>query len=500
MKMYKKTILGILLTGVLTLTGSTALIAGSPPDDKSISQAVETELLFNGTTPAYMIDVVTTEGIVTLSGQVNDILARDRAIQIAKTVKGVRGVVDQIEVNVPYRSDATLEKEVKEALLRDPATDSYEGNVTANNGIITLTGNVDSWQEKKLFEFVTKGVKGVAGVENDLKVVYHEERSDYEIRTDIEQTLKNDIRVDDALIDVTVKNGNVELSGSVSSANEKSTASALAWTSGVKSVSSDDLTIKEWARNDNFRENKYVTKTDAAVKKAVEDAFLYDPRVYSFNPEVSVENGVVTLSGVVDNLKAKRAATRDAKNVVGVYRVKNFMKVRPVFIPEDSELEADIANALLEDPVVEKWEVDVTAKNGVIYLNGSVDSYFEKIQAEDIASRTRGVIAVENNLSINDPNDVYFYDYYGWNSYYPPFHVEVDNIYKTDEQIESDIESQIWWSPYVNQEDVDVSVSNGIATLEGVVDTPRERIYDEINALEGGASDVNNNLIVDLSK
>jgi osmotically-inducible protein OsmY len=475
---------------------SSSLMAADLPSDKDISQAVENEMLFNATTPSYLIDVETFDGIVTLSGNVNNILAKDRAVKIARTVKGVRAVVDQIEVNAPYRTDMAIERDVTDALLQDPATDSYEVQVEASNGKVNLTGSVDSWQEKQLSGFVAKGVKGVKELENNISIDYKLERSDFEIKNDIIQTLRNDLRIDDEMVDVEVKNGKVNLSGIVGSANEKALASSLAWTSGVNDVEAKDLEVQNWARNDDLRTEKYVTKSDDEIRDAVKDAFLYDPRVYSFNPDVTVRNGVVTLSGEVDNLKAKRAATQDARNVVGVFRVKNFLKVRPAYIPEDNQLESTIETSIKNDPNVEMWQVDVTVNNGVVYLNGSVDSYFEKITAEDIASKAQGVVAVENNLGLQDKNDYYFYDYYGWNTLYPPYQIDIEDDLKTDAEIKDDIESQLWWSPYVNEDEVEVTVNNGTAILEGTVDTKRERQYAEINALEGGALSVDNNLAV----
>ncbi len=476
---------------------SNNLTAENNPTDQEISNAVDNELLFNATTPSYLIDVQTSEGIVSLNGSVNNILAKDRAVKIARTVKGVRAVVDRIQVDAPYRSNIVLEKDVNAALLSDPATDSYEVTVNADNGHVTLNGTVESWQEKQLSEFVAKGVLGVKSVKNNITVNYAVNRPDYEIREDIEQSMKNDIRIDDALIDVTVKNGEVKLSGTVGSANEKSLAYSKAWIAGVNSVSDKKLEVKEWARDDNLRKNKYVTKTDIEIKDAVKDAFLYDPRVLSFNPDVSVKHGVVTLTGIVDNLKAKNAAEQSAKNVVGAFRVKNYLKVRPAFIPDDKDLETNVELAMLKNPVVEKWEIDVRANNGVVYLNGTVDSYFEKLEAEDIASKINGVIAVENNLSVFDNNDYYFYNYYGWNTYYPPYHIDVVYNYKTDYAIKENIVDELWWSPYVNQDEVNVTVTNGKAILTGTVDTKREKLFAEINALEGGATEVENKLVVD---
>lgn len=487
----------IMTISIAILSVGTLLAAPGKPNDKDISNAVENELMFNATTPAYLIDVTSNTGIVTLEGSVNNILAMDRAVKIARTVKGVRGVVNNIEVDAPYRSNAVLKNDIEQALLNDPATDSYEVSVKVNDGMVTLDGNVDSWQEKQLSEYVAKGVIGVKQVENNISIQYNVSRSDYEIREDVESSLQNDIRIDGALIDVKVKNGNVELSGIVGSSSEKSLAYSKAWITGVNSVDTDNLTVAKWARDDNLRENKYASKTDIEIKQAVQDAFFYDPRVLSFNPTVAVKYGVVTLSGAVDNLKAKKAAEQTAKNVVGVMRVKNHLKVRPAYIPADTDLESEVQAAMLKNPVVEKWEIDVKANNGIVYLNGTVDSYFEKSKAEDIATKTNGVINVENNLTVNDNNDYYFYDYYGWNTMYPPYHIDVEQNYKTDYAIKHDIVDELWWSPYVNQGDVTVQVDNGIATLTGTVDTKREKLFAEINALEGGANQVENNLVVD---
>lgn len=495
MKTFKSTILKLLLF-ISFMLFSGVIMAIDTPEDKDITNAVDNELFLNATTPSYLIDVVTEDGIVTLNGSVDNILAKDRAVKIARTVRGVRAVVDKIDVDAPYRSDDILESDVNNALLSDPATDSYEINVNAINGLIMLTGTVESWQEKQLSEYIAKGVIGVKSVTNNITVNYKTDRSDFEIEKEIEQSLNNDIRIDDALIKVSVENGKVELSGTVGSASEKSLAQTKAWTAGVRLVNGEGLNVKEWARDENLRKNKYVFKTDIEIRDAVKDAFLYDPRVLSFNPDISVSYGVVTLTGAVDNLKAKRAAEQDAKNVVGVFRVKNYLKVRPTFIPEDKDLETDIKTALMKDPVVEKWEVDVTANNGVVYLNGRVDSYYEKSKAEDLASRIKGVISVQNNLSVYDDNDYYFYNYYGWNTFYPPYHVDVVDNYKSDDAIKEDIIDELWWSPFVNEDEVNVSVKNREAILTGTVDTKREKLYAEINALEGGAKNVENNITV----
>ena len=463
--------------------------------DNQVKTAVENELMLNSSTPSDLIDVETKDGIVTLSGTVNNLLAKDRALKIAGTVKGVRAVINEIDVDAPFVSDSLLEQEVIRALVDDPAADSYQLTVSAESGIITLHGTVDSWQEKRLSGFVAMGVEGVKKVNNDIHINLKSTRSDIEIEKEVEQVLHYDVRIDDALIKVNVAEGVVKLSGMVGSLNEQYTAVADSYVVGVHLVESGELEINKWARDKNMRENKYLPKTSADLKQAVEDAFLYDPRLKSFNPDVSVNEGIVTLNGEVDNLKAKRAAGQDAKNVVGVFGVKNQLDVRPMYIPQDNELKSKIISAIEKEPALENKGVEVKADHGLVYLSGDVGSGFQKSLAEEIVSKIKGVTDINNNIQVTGNSEKVYSDYYGWNNFYPPYHVKVSNSYKNDSEIKDNIESQLWWSPYVNQDDIDVSVSKGVVTLEGTVDTDREKLYAEINAIEGGAKEVKNNII-----
>ncbi len=480
----------------ILISSAKNLFAQNQMTDNQVKTAVENELMLNSSTPSDLIHVETKDGIVTLSGTVDNLLAKDRALKIAGTVKGVRAVINEIDVDAPFVSDSLLEQEVIRALVDDPAADSYQLTVSAESGIITLHGTVDSWQEKRLSGFVAMGVEGVKKVNNDIHINLKSTRSDIEIEKEVEQVLHYDVRIDDALIKVNVAEGVVKLSGMVGSLNEQYTAVADSYVAGVHLVESGELEINKWARDKNMRENKYLPKTSADLKQAVEDAFLYDPRLKSFNPDVSVNEGIVTLNGEVDNLKAKRAAGQDAKNVVGVFGVKNQLDVRPMYIPQDNELKSKIISAIEKEPALENKGVEVKADHGLVYLSGDVGSGFQKSLAEEIVSKIKGVTDINNNIQVTGNSEKVYSDYYGWNNFYPPYHVKVSNSYKNDSEIKDNIESQLWWSPYVNQDDIDVSVSKGVVTLEGTVDTDREKLYAEINAIEGGAKEVKNNIIV----
>jgi osmotically-inducible protein OsmY len=349
-----------------------------------------------------------------------------------------------------------------------------------------------------LCEKVAKGVRGVLDLNNNISIDYSRQRSDGELEMEIRQVLRWDNLVDHALIDVEVNDGTVSLSGTVGSAAEKRLAHSDAWVMGVKSVDDSGLQVARWARNEDLRQNKYVARSVEEIEEAIQDALLYDPRVLAANVTPEVVGSTVTLRGAVDNLKAKRAAEQVARNTVGVRYVTNRLKVRPGASFSDEQLEQDIQNAILRNPYVDRFEIAVRVENGIAFLSGSVDSYFEKSKADDIASSVRGVVAVRNNLDVDEMgplayepyvDDDYIYGY-DWFDYSP------GRTFKPDKEIREDIRSELWWSPFVDSEDVTVEVEDGVATLTGSVDSWSEWGAATENAYEGGAVWVDNDLQV----
>jgi osmotically-inducible protein OsmY len=497
-----KTASAVILAMVLALVAMPALAAKPQVTDMSITDAVEDELAYDSAVPALLIDVMTTDGIVTLSGSVDNILAKERAARIAKTVKGVRAVVDEIHVNTPVqRTDRQIREDVEQALLIDPATNSYEVSVQVKENVVTLLGTVESWQEKDLCEIVAKGIKGVEGVDNKLLIAWPEKQPDPEIEAEVKETLKWDANVDHGLIDVKVKDSKVILSGTVGSAAEKNFAERDAYVQGVTSVNASNLEVKRWSRDQDLKEGKYVQKSTGEIEAAVRDAMRYDPRVISFEvtPEVAPDGTTLILRGTVDNLKAKRAATQDARGTVGVRRVDNRIDVRPNILISDQSIENKVKSAILRDPYLESYAISVNVENGVVKLHGTVDTYFEKAEADDVASRVEGVIMIDNNLGVQqdyrpyicDPyvDDSYLYDR-DWCFYRPSL------VSKSDRQIKADIEKELFWSPFVDNDDVKVDVQRGVATLTGTVGSWSESNAAANNAYEGGAVYVDNELKV----
>lgn len=462
--------------------------------DSIIEWAVEEEILHHPEVPSHLIDVEVVNGIARLSGSTDNILARERAAEIAGAIKGVKGVVNNLQVKCVSVSDEEIHSMIETALYQDPITDSYEYEIKVDNGSVRLYGIVDSWPEVEHAGDVARSIRGVCAVENNVNFVYRGgPRRDLEILADISQILHNDLYVDNDLIDVEVISGTVRLSGTVGSVSERNRAVTKSYVPGVDTVIAEDLEIAYWSRNPRLREHKYEERTDEEIRKAVITSFLIDPRLLGFDFTVTVNDGDVRLDGIVDNLVAKNVASENAENIIGVNHVVNRIKVRPEEIPYNKVLKEKIEMALAFHPYLAKYDLDISVSNGKVFLDGKVKTRYEKKLLSEVVSKVAGIIEIQNDTEVPDyPAYPHFY------SYDPKIEPRTTGFgIKSDERIKKDIESELWWSPFVNEDDVNVSVHEGNAILTGIVDTPLEKRYAEINAHEGGAITIENRLVVD---
>lgn len=440
--------------------------------DSAITRAVETRLASDEMIDANRFNVITRQGIVTVSGKTDNILEKERINKVVSTVKGVVAIINQVEVEPVKRSDAELTKAVTKVLSEDPSTHTFHIKVKAKDGVVTLEGSTDSWQEKQFSAQVAKRTPGVRRVINKIDIVYTGKRSDQAIEKDIQARLQNDAAIDPSLIIVSVKNGRVILSGEVGSVAEKERAIEDAWVNGVEMVEIDKLKVSWWIRDKMRRKNYAQRPADSQIRKAIETAFVYDPRVDAEHPKVTVESGNVILTGVVDNLRAKRAAEADARNVIGVKSVKNHLKVRPRRIPSADVLAKRIKQAFRNDPVLAPYKLDVTAISGRVYISGEVNNEFERKMAEVIAARTKGVSSVRNKI---------VYAPKRW-------------VWKKDWEIKQEIRERYAFNPYLDTKDVKIEVKDGIVTLKGEVKNWRQRTAAAENARQAGARAVINKL------
>jgi osmotically-inducible protein OsmY len=470
--------IGVILTCAVLAISPAAAPAGGISDE-DISQFVMTKLLSDESVAAHLIDVYTADGIVTLTGTAESLLEKKKAAEIAEAVRGVRSVVNDITVQTEDRSDLLIYRDIVDALRSDPATEAFEVQVAVADGAVDLRGEVDSWAEKGICGEVAEGVVGVKSVSNNIHVKEKPGRPDSEIRADILQRLKSDVWVDEDRIKVSVKGGRVTLGGSVGSPAEESRAFLDAFVSGVTGVDDSSLRVDLHYYDPGERSVEIPpVVTDGDIKSAIRDAYLYDPRVLSTNPDIEVHDGVVKLSGAVDNLAAKNAAERDAENTVGVWRVEDFLRVRPKEMPADAVIEKNVKDALRRDPYTYDDDIGVTVRNGLVELEGTVDTGYERAEATRVASRVRGAIEVLNGIDVRFENALLR----------KPGVMDLKNR----------IETALWWDPYVSGSAITVSVDKGVATLTGTVDTWNQRLIAERAALQAGAAEVVNDIKVKL--
>ena len=192
------------VTGVLlacTGLGMPAYAQLSPEvPDAALERAIDRELFEAPAIDANAIDVSVSEGVATLTGEVGDILAHDRAIRVAQNTRGVVSVKDRLSVEETGRSDPNISADLLMAFSVDPATDSREIDVAIRDGEVTLTGAVQSAGESALATRVAKSVRGVRSVVNELRIEPRHSRSDAQIEPEVEELLRWAVRIADALI------------------------------------------------------------------------------------------------------------------------------------------------------------------------------------------------------------------------------------------------------------------------------------------------------------
>ncbi|MFP4467175.1 MAG: BON domain-containing protein [Candidatus Goldiibacteriota bacterium] len=470
-KMFVRVLIVIFVIAVNSAVYSMSRPAQEKIDDETLENVINGAFLADEFVSSHLIDIDVSEGVADLTGTVSDILQKERAEEIASTVKGVRAIVNRIKVKSSV-DDAEIKKNIGNAVRYDPAIEISDLKISVEDGEVTLSGTADSWSEKILSGEAVKGVRGVKKVINNLSINYEGERTDSEIKAEIEKRLRLDPYVDHELFTVRVNDGNVALVGTAGTLVEESRAVVNSRVNGVQSVDATGITIREWAEDLYKRKDSFVFKSEEEIKQAVKDALYYDPRVLSGNIKIETElPGRVTLAGEVFDLRAKNAAEADARNVPGVKTVQNFIKVRPAAPLSDKAVENSVKNALLFDPVVERYDIKVDVVNNKVFLSGSTDTNYEKFRAESIAMRINGVADVKNNIETAP----------GWK-------------WKSDRVIKNDLENRLEWNVFVDESGFDVRVENGIAAVEGKADTWRE--FNEI--VEAGFNAGAKNVITDI--
>src|SRR5689334_16370767 len=169
----------ILTCGVLATACTatrTTRTAGEGIDDTTITAKVKTELARDPATSAHRIEVQTYRGDVQLNGFVPSGEMKSEASRVARNVKGVKHVENNLRIQEGERSagevvdDSVITTKVKTALIADSTVPGHDVKVETRDGVVQLAGFVDNSTQKEQASVVARRIAGVKQVDNQLEV------------------------------------------------------------------------------------------------------------------------------------------------------------------------------------------------------------------------------------------------------------------------------------------------------------------------------------------
>ncbi|WP_199120259.1 BON domain-containing protein [Pedobacter sp. ASV28] len=214
------------------------------------------------------------------------------------------------------KSNESLQKEVQDAIKWEPLLKAAEIGVTVKEGVVTLTGTVDSYVKKTEAEDAAKKVAGVKAIVENIVVKYGEwgVKNDNDIAKEILNAFKWNWQVPNDKITVKVEKGWVYLDGEVNWNYQKDAAkTAIKNLLGVNGVV-NNIKIASDVK-------------DAVEKGDIEKAIARNWSINDQDIQVNVSGNRVTLSGAVGSIFQKDEAARIAWNAPGVWFVDNNLEI-----------------------------------------------------------------------------------------------------------------------------------------------------------------------------
>lgn len=461
--------------------------AGPPPPlDQAIEDRLSSLLSSELGVRAPQLEVAVQEGRVTLLGPTPSLAVSRRAAALAAGTYGVREVADS---TIPRLSPAGVGN-AREALADEPGLAGTVLQVERGPKGVVLSGRVSSLAQRHLAEAVVAEVAGVGRLVVRIDVAARGDRTDSQIREEVDRRLRGDGLLDSSGLVVEVRDRSVHLSGSVPTAAEKLWALRDASVEGAREVQADQVEVRPAQRS---LEGRRPARSDVELRHDLLETFRWDPRLGDA-VAADVVDGVATLRGTLRTLAARRAAVEAARQRSGVLLVVDRLRVAGA----GQQLEQRASDALDRSAWM-RVPIRLRESDGVVRLDGVVADAWHRDRAQAAVEGISGVLAVDNDLAVQDPRPLPDDPFLG-----DPAPLETDSwsepvpaTLRRDEDLLRSVRELLRWNAFVADSGLEVRVDRGVVHLSGTVRGPCELRSARATALRAGAVAVDDDLTLE---
>ena len=217
--------------------------------DKELQESVMVELGWEPSIDAADVDVTAHAGVVTLTGHVQSFAQKVAAERATVRVKGVKAVVEQIEVKLSHdieRSDENIARAAIERLVWDSSVPPDTIEIRVEKGWVTLNGEVDWHFKKEAAEQAVRTLIGVVGISNLIEIkptVDADDVSQNISRALLRSSLLRSSFYDPNTIKVSAQDGKIKLTGHVTTWSARELAGAAAWSAPGAIFVENDIAV-----------------------------------------------------------------------------------------------------------------------------------------------------------------------------------------------------------------------------------------------------------------